>query len=126
MLGAVFDNKEGERIAKVMGNKKIGILQNHGTISLGKMSIDEAAWWWVLCCVAMMRGAEGRQINFEMCCQTQLLHDAAKRSTDNVVFAGAEEIASTKAEIGTPEMGWFSLAAYIEEEEWHSQGHHKR
>jgi hypothetical protein len=68
-------------------------------------------------------GAEGRQI--EMCCQTQLLHDAAKRSTDNVVFAGAEEIASTKAEIGTPEMGWFSLAAYIEEEEWHSQGHHK-
>jgi ribulose-5-phosphate 4-epimerase/fuculose-1-phosphate aldolase len=45
MIGAVFDNKEGERIAKVMGNKKIGILQNHGTISLGKMSIDEAAWW---------------------------------------------------------------------------------
>jgi len=42
------------------------------------------------------------------------------------VFAGAEEIASTKAEIATPEMGWFSLAAYIEEEEWHSQGHHKR
>ena len=45
MIGAVFDNKEGERIAKVMGNKTIGILQNHGTISLGKMSIDEAAWW---------------------------------------------------------------------------------
>ena len=45
MIGAVFDNKEGERIARVMGNKKIGILQNHGTISLGKMSIDEAAWW---------------------------------------------------------------------------------
>jgi hypothetical protein len=67
-----------------------------------------------------------RQINFEMCCQAQLLHDAAKRPTDQVVFAGPEEIASTKAEIATPEMGWFSLAAYIEEEEWHSQGHHKR
>jgi hypothetical protein len=76
--------------------------------------------------VIMKRRAKSRQINFEMCCQTQLLHDAAKRSTDNVVFAGADEIASTKAEIGTPEMGWFSLAAYIEEEEWHSQGHHKR
>jgi hypothetical protein len=66
-----------------------------------------------------------RQINFEMCCQAQLLHDAAKRDTDKVVFAGPEEIASTKAEIGTPEMAWFSLAAYIEEEEWYSQGHHK-
>lgn len=67
-----------------------------------------------------------RQINFEMCCQAQLLHDAAKRDTDKVVSAGAEEIASTKAEIGTPEMGWFQLAAYIEEEEWHSQGRHKQ
>jgi ribulose-5-phosphate 4-epimerase/fuculose-1-phosphate aldolase len=44
-LGAVFDNKEGERIAKIVGNKKIGILQNHGIISLGKLAIDEAAWW---------------------------------------------------------------------------------
>lgn len=76
--------------------------------------------------VPIRKRAENRQINFEMCCQAQLLHDAARRSTDNIVFAGAEEIASTKAEIGTPEMGWFSLAAYIEEEEWYSQGHHKR
>jgi hypothetical protein len=60
-----------------------------------------------------------------MCCQAQLLVDAARRPTDPVVEAGPEEIASTKLEIGSPEMGWFSLAAYIEEEEYHSQGAHK-
>lgn len=65
-----------------------------------------------------------RQINFEMCCHAQLLHDAARRESDQVVHAGPEEIASTKAEMGTSEMGWFSLAAYIEEEEWYSKGHH--
>ncbi|WVQ95298.1 hypothetical protein IAU59_002393 [Kwoniella sp. CBS 9459] len=109
--GAVFDNREGERIARAVGTKRIGILQNHGIIAVGKLSIDEAAWW---------------QINFEMCCQAQLLADAARRPTDPIVEAGPEEIASTKAEMGTPEMGWFSLAAYIEEEEYHSNGAHKR
>lgn len=66
-----------------------------------------------------------RQINFEMCCKAQLLADAARRPTDPMVEAGPEEIAATKAEMGTPEMGWFSLAAYVEEEEEHSQGKHK-
>lgn len=46
-IGAVFDNREGERIANLVGDKRIAILQNHGVISLGKLSIDEAAWWWV-------------------------------------------------------------------------------
>ncbi|BEI93501.1 uncharacterized protein CcaverHIS019_0511290 [Cutaneotrichosporon cavernicola] len=108
--GVVIDNSEGERIANLAGAKRIAILQNHGIIAMGKLSIDEAAWW---------------QINFEMCCQAQLLADAARRPDDPVVEAGPDEIASTKAEMGTPEMGWFSLAAYIEEEEWHSQGDHK-
>ncbi|OCF57850.1 hypothetical protein L486_05315 [Kwoniella mangroviensis CBS 10435] len=108
--GAVFDNREGERIASAVGkDKKIAILQNHGIISLGRLSIDEAAWW---------------QINFEMCCHAQLLADAARRPTDPVVEAGPEEIASTKREMGSSEMGWFSLAAYIEEEEYHSGGRH--
>lgn len=66
-----------------------------------------------------------RQINFEMCCKAQLLADAARRQTDRLVFAGATEILSTKKEMGSPEMGWFSLAAYIEEEEHHSNGTHR-
>jgi ribulose-5-phosphate 4-epimerase/fuculose-1-phosphate aldolase len=43
--GAVFDNREGERIANLAGAKRIAILQNHGIIAMGKLSIDEAAWW---------------------------------------------------------------------------------
>jgi hypothetical protein len=66
-----------------------------------------------------------RQINYEMCCHAQLLADAARRPTDPLIEAGPDEIASTKAEMGTPEMGWFSLAAYIEEEEQASGGEHK-
>jgi ribulose-5-phosphate 4-epimerase/fuculose-1-phosphate aldolase len=43
--GAVFDNREGERIAGLAGSKRIAILQNHGIVAMGKLSIDEAAWW---------------------------------------------------------------------------------
>jgi ribulose-5-phosphate 4-epimerase/fuculose-1-phosphate aldolase len=43
--GAVFDNREGERIARLAGPKRIAILQNHGIIAMGNISIDEAAWW---------------------------------------------------------------------------------
>lgn len=107
----MFDNKEGERIASIAGSKRIAILQNHGSLAMGRLSIDEAAWW---------------QLSFEFSCQAQLLADAARRSTDELIVAGPEEIASTKAEMGTAEMGWFSLAAYIEEEEFFSNGHHKR
>lgn len=106
----MFDNTEGERIAAITGKKRIAILQNHGTLAVGKLSIDEAAWW---------------QLSFEFSCQAQILADSARRSTDELIVAGPEEIASTKAEMGTAEMGWFSLAAYIEEEEFYSNGHHK-
>ena len=108
--GAVFDNTEGERIAGIAEKKRIAILQNHGVVSLGATGIDEAAWW---------------QLSFEMSCHAQLLADAARRPGDKMIVAGPEQIASTKAEMGTPEMGWFSLAAYIEEEEFYSGGHHK-
>lgn len=57
-VGAVFDNKEGERIAKLVGNKKIAILQNHGVLSLGKLAIDEAAWWYVFRIMGPYRLAE--------------------------------------------------------------------
>lgn len=66
-----------------------------------------------------------RQINFEMCCHAQLLADSALRKGESLISAGPEEIASTKAEIGSAEMGWFCLKAYEEEEEWFSKGDHK-
>jgi len=60
-----------------------------------------------------------------MCCKAQLIADAALRPGETLLGVGPEEMTSTKAEMGTPEMGWLSLAAYIEEEEWHSQGDHR-
>ncbi len=43
--GVVIDNSEGERIANLAGSKRIAILQNHGIVAMGRLSIDEAAWW---------------------------------------------------------------------------------
>lgn len=60
-----------------------------------------------------------------MCCKAQLLADAALRPGEAFTMAGEAEILSTKDEMGSAEMGWFSLAAYVEEEEAHSQGAHR-
>lgn len=46
--GGVFDNQEGARIASFIGpHHKVAILQNHGLLSVGRLSIDEAAWWQI-------------------------------------------------------------------------------
>lgn len=96
----------------------MALLQNHGALSLGRLSIDEAAWW---------------QISYEMCCRAQLLVDAAtgrpageagREMPPGVVRVGDEECRSTKEEIGTSEMGWFCMNPYIEDEMWESKGDH--
>jgi len=113
--GVVVDSFEGERIAShLKPNTKIALLQNHGPLAVGKLSIDEAAWW---------------QIWYEMLCKSQLLFDSATHRSGPEFPAGAirvgdEELAATKAELGTPEMGWFQMGPYIEEEMWHSRGEH--
>jgi ribulose-5-phosphate 4-epimerase/fuculose-1-phosphate aldolase len=117
--GAVFDSLEGQRIASFFRpDTKVALLQNHGALCLGRLSIDEAAWW---------------QISYEMCCKAQLLVDAASHRPsglagaalpNGVVRVGDDECASTKLEIGTAEMGWFCMAPYIEDEMWESKGDH--
>jgi ribulose-5-phosphate 4-epimerase/fuculose-1-phosphate aldolase len=44
--GAVVDLDEGRKIARIAGNNKLIILQNHGFLSLGT-SVDEAAWYFL-------------------------------------------------------------------------------
>ncbi|ORY28976.1 class II aldolase/adducin N-terminal [Naematelia encephala] len=113
--GAVFDDLEGKRIGSFLkDDTKVALLQNHGPLSIGKLSIDEAAWW---------------QLNYEMCCKSQLLLDAATHRpgaamAPNVIRVGDEECASTKEEIGSSEMGWFCFGPYIEDEIWESKGDH--
>jgi hypothetical protein len=68
-------------------------------------------------------------MSYEMCCRAQLLFDsAANRSgrefPSGGVLVGDEESISTRAEIGTSEMGWFQMGPYIEDEMWASRGEH--
>jgi len=58
-----------------------------------------------------------------MCCKAQILSDSMGRSAE-AIRVGDEECASTREEIGTPEMGWYSMGPYIEDEIWSSQGDH--
>jgi hypothetical protein len=73
-----------------------------------------------------------RQISFEHCCKAQLLLDSALgRHPDgsgalhpSVVPVGDAEVEHSKAEMGMPETGWFSMSPYIEDMEWESKGDH--
>jgi ribulose-5-phosphate 4-epimerase/fuculose-1-phosphate aldolase len=59
--GVVLDTSEGERIARVLGDKNAAILQNHGILTVGKS----------------VEGAVAGYVAFENACQTQLLAEAA-------------------------------------------------
>ena len=60
--GVVLDLEEGKRIAAALGEHKAVILSNHGLLTVGQTSVDEAAWWF---------------ITMERTCQAQLLAEAA-------------------------------------------------
>ena len=59
--GVVLDTSEGDRIARVLGQRKAVILQNHGILTVGP-SVETAVW---------------RYLSMENACQAQLLADAA-------------------------------------------------
>ena len=83
--GIVFDDREGEHIAEVMGTMKAAILANHGLLTVGG-SVEEAAWWFI---------AMERQ------CQVQLLAEAAGAP----ILIDSETAALTAAVNGSPEVG---------------------
>jgi ribulose-5-phosphate 4-epimerase/fuculose-1-phosphate aldolase len=59
--GVVLDLSEGERIAKVLGDKRAVILANHGLLSTGP-TVESACWWYIL---------------LENVCHAQILAEAA-------------------------------------------------
>jgi len=58
--GVVYDEEEGQKIVKTLGNHKGIILQNHGLLTVGG-SVEECVWWY---------------ISMERCCQSQLMAEA--------------------------------------------------
>lgn len=86
--GVVVDMNEGERLAKILGQNKAIIMQNHGHLTVGT-SVDEACWWYV---------------TMERSFQAQLLAEAA--GTPRAI---PDEMARhTAQQVGSSFGGWFS------------------
>jgi ribulose-5-phosphate 4-epimerase/fuculose-1-phosphate aldolase len=85
--GVVFDVEEGKRLAHALGPHKAVILSNHGLLTVGQTSVDEAAWWF---------------ITMERTCQAQLLAEAAGRP----VLIAHEQAKKTAGQVGHPKSGW--------------------
>ena len=88
--GAVLDTEEGKRIAHALGAYKAVILANHGLLTVGQKSVDEAAWWF---------------ITMERTCQAQLLAEAA----GTPVLIDADQAAKTYTQTGAPYVGWLAF-----------------
>jgi ribulose-5-phosphate 4-epimerase/fuculose-1-phosphate aldolase len=88
--GVVLDLEEGKRIAHALGDNKAAILSNHGLLTVGTTSVDEAAYWF---------------ISMERTCQAQLLAEAAGKPCP----IDADQAEKTAAQVGTPLSGWLSF-----------------
>ena len=88
--GVVLDLEEGKRIAHALAGNKAAILSNHGLLTVGTSSVDEAAWWF---------------ITMERTCQAQLLAEAA----GTPVLIDEEMAAMTSTQVGQPLAGWLSF-----------------
>jgi ribulose-5-phosphate 4-epimerase/fuculose-1-phosphate aldolase len=85
--GVVLDLEEGKRIAQALGEHKAVILSNHGLLTVGTTSVDEAAWWF---------------ITMERTCQAQLLAEAAGKP----VLIDTEQAEKTARQVGNHQAGW--------------------
>ena len=88
--GVVLDLEEGKRIAHALGDRKAVILSNHGLLTVGQTSVDEAAWWF---------------ITMERTCQAQLLAEAAGKPTP----IDRKQAKRTSKQVGLPVSGWLSF-----------------
>jgi ribulose-5-phosphate 4-epimerase/fuculose-1-phosphate aldolase len=85
--GVVLDLEEGKRLAHALGGNKAVILSNHGLLTVGQTSVDEAAWWF---------------ITMERTCQAQLLAEAAGKP----VLIDAVQAKRTAGQVGPSMAGW--------------------
>ena len=94
--GVVLDLEEGKRIAHALGGRKAVILANHGLLTVGQTSVDEAAWWF---------------ITMERTCQAQLLVEAAGPA----VLIPADQAEETAQMVGSPMAGWRAFQPLYEQ-----------
>jgi ribulose-5-phosphate 4-epimerase/fuculose-1-phosphate aldolase len=87
--GVVLDTRDGELLAKCLGDNKAAILQNHGLLTVGE-TVEAAAWWY---------------ITLERSCQAQLLAEAAGKP----IIIGDEAAAATFNTVGISMAGQFQF-----------------
>jgi ribulose-5-phosphate 4-epimerase/fuculose-1-phosphate aldolase len=87
--GAVVVEKgAGNSVANAFGNAKVAIHQNHGLFSVGRHSIDEAAWWFIA---------------LERACEIQL---KAEATGSPLKLVAPEKAAHSAKHLATSFMGW--------------------
>ncbi|WP_188207482.1 class II aldolase/adducin family protein [Alkalibacillus aidingensis] len=92
--GVAYDEEEGVRIGKALGDNKAVILRSHGLLTVGQ-SVDSAAFWF---------------ITMERSCQSQLLAESA-----GIVNPIAPEDAEhTAGQVGREIDGWESFQPMFE------------
>lgn len=87
---------EGETIATALGSGKGAIHQNHGLFSVGRESVDEAAWWFIA---------------LERACEMQLKAEATGRPLKLVSHEAAEHLSRNLA---TPGIAWLHFQPHYD------------
>ena len=87
--GVVLDENEGQKITRLLADKKAMILRNHGLLTVGK-TVDAACWWF---------------ISMERSCQAQLLAEAV----GDPISIDAKHALETHKVVGSHLAGWFSF-----------------
>ena len=78
----------GRAVAAAMGTNKAAIHQNHGLFSVGRESVDEAAWWFIA---------------LEHACEIQLKAEATGHPLKLIGHEAAEH---SRKHLATPFMAW--------------------
>jgi len=93
--GPALEEADGQRMAKVLGDGKALILQNHGLLTAGT-SIDEAAFW---------------MIRMQTCCEMQLL---AERTGRPLRIIPPDLARLTSQVVGRSRAGWFGFQTFYQ------------
>jgi len=84
----VVEIDAGAAVAAALGSNKAAIHQNHGLFTVGRKSLDEAAWWFIA---------------MERACEIQLKAEATGSPLKLIAPEAAQH---SRRHLATPEMAW--------------------
>lgn len=84
----VVERDAGHAVAAAFGNNKAAIHQNHGLFTVGRESVDEAAWWFIA---------------LEKACEIQI---KAESTGHKPKLIGREAALHSRNHLATPFMAW--------------------